>query len=312
MVLGGGGYIGTELVCRLDKLGLSTTVVDLFWFGHHLPNHIECLKQDISTLTPQQMEGFDAVVFLGGLSNDPMAEYSPRLNFIENVATPIGAAFTARKAGVRRFVFASSTSIYGFTDNKILDEQSPVGPEHPYGISKLAAETAILRLATRDFLPIALRKGTVGGYSPRMRFDLVVNAMTKSALSSGKIVVNNPEIWRPLIDIRDVALAYTLAVQAPVVGVFNILENNYTLAALADIVRRVIQNTFDTPIEIETKYIFDVRNYIASGRKAREGLEFKPTITPEETVKSIIDRFNPSSDFSNPQYYNILTFKTLF
>ena len=106
-------------------------------------------------------------------------------------------------------MYASSCSVYGFTDNKVMTEDCPVNPQYPYGISKLQAEYSLMNLEDEVFRPISMRKGTVGGWSPRMRFDLVVNTMTKYALTQGKIVVHNPNLWRPLIDIRDVTQAYT-------------------------------------------------------------------------------------------------------
>ena len=113
-------------------------------------------------------------------------------------------AFITKKAGISRFIYASTCSVYGFTDNEVMTEHSPVSPQYPYGISKLQAEYSIMNMKDNNFRPISLRKGTVGGWSPRMRFDLVVNTMTKCALTEKKIIVHNPNLWRPLVDIRDV------------------------------------------------------------------------------------------------------------
>ena len=226
LLAGGAGYIGTLLTSELANRGHSVTVIDNMWFGDHIESSNKIIKSklDISNLQSSFLGNFDCVVFLAGLSNDPMADYSPKMNFVENTAVPINLAYLCKRAGVKRFVFASTCSVYGYTDDKLIDEDSKtLKPHFPYGISKLAAETAILNLEDSNFRPIALRKGTVGGWSPRMRFDLVVNAMTKSALTRGVITVNNPNIWRPLVDIKDVVKSYVRSVECDIniTGIFN-------------------------------------------------------------------------------------------
>ena len=204
LVAGGGGYVGTRLCNEMANEGHQITAVDLFWFGNHLNSNVRAVKKDLIDLTRDEVSGYDAVVFLAGLSNDPMANFSPKRNFIENAAAPSYLSFISKEVGIPRFVYASSCSVYGFTDNKVMTEDSQVKPQYPYGISKLQAEYSLMNLQDESFRPISMRKGTVGGWSPRMRFDLVVNTMTKFALTQGKIVVHNPNLWRPLIDIRDV------------------------------------------------------------------------------------------------------------
>ena len=160
------------------------------------------------------LAGYDQVIFLAGLSNDPMAAYSPARNFVENGALPSYLAFIAKNAGVRRFIYASSCSIYGYTVNELYDEESPATCAYPYGISKLQGERGVSQLNDGDFSTIALRQGTVCGYSPRTRFDLIVNTMFKSAIADGCVTVNNPSIWRPILDVRDTSSAFLRAVQA--------------------------------------------------------------------------------------------------
>ena len=176
LVAGGAGYIGTLLSSELKDRGYSVSVIDQLWFGNHFEREIPVEQRDIMDLRTEDLVGHDCVVFLGGLSNDPMAKYSPSMNFVENSAVPSYLAFISKEAGVKRFVYASTCSVYGYTANKLLDETSDsIAPQYPYGISKLAAERSIINLEDENFRPIALRKGTVGGWSPRMRFDLVVN-----------------------------------------------------------------------------------------------------------------------------------------
>ncbi len=314
LIAGGAGYVGTSLTNELIERGYDVEVVDLLWFGNHFEKKIKIRNQNILNLTSSDLRYFDCVIFLGGLSNDPMAKYSPSMNFVENSAVPSYLAFIAKEAGVKRFVYASTCSVYGYTANQLLDECSDsVSPQYPYGISKLAAERSIINMTDSKFRPIALRKGTVGGWSPRMRFDLVVNAMTKTGLTEGKIVVNNPSIWRPLVDIRDVVSAYVRSVESnlELSGVYNISEDNYTIGRLADLVKDTLVE-FGHDVVIETKNVQDFRNYKVLNSKARMELDFKPRYTPEDSVKSILQNVKNNVDLYNKKYYNIEVFKEKF
>ena len=313
LIAGGGGYIGTELSNDLNMRGHDVTVVDLFWFGNYLNDNIKTMNKNLMELKEEDVSEYDAVVFLAGLSNDPMANFSPSKNFIENAAAPTYLAFISKQAGVPRFVYASSCSVYGFTDNEVMDEDSPVNPQYPYGISKLQGEYSVMKMANESFRPIAMRKGTVGGWSPRMRFDLVVNTMTKYALSEGKITVHNPNLWRPLIDIRDVVTAYRKAIMCSlnISEVFNICGENYTIGRLA---KNVVDEFAEVgrAIDVETQYRPDVRNYLASNRKAKRMLDFVPEYGPASSIQEILRQIKEEPvDLSDKRYYNIQTFKEL-
>ena len=188
---GGAGYIGTRLSNYLVTKNYKVTVADNFWFGDYLDPSVTKLKKSIWDLTPSDIEGYSAVLFLAGLSNDPMAQFRPDLNFIENNAAPAYLAFITKQAGVKRFIGASSCSVYGYTKNRTLNENSRIKPSYAYGISKLQCEKGVITLEDNDFKPILFRKGTVGGWSPKMRYDLVVNTMLKTALTENKIVELN-------------------------------------------------------------------------------------------------------------------------
>jgi nucleoside-diphosphate-sugar epimerase len=314
LVAGGAGYIGTLLSSELIERGYQVHVVDQLWFGNHFKINVPVEQRNMMELGIADLEGFDCVVFLGGLSNDPMAKYNPSMNFVENSAVPSYLAFAAKEAGVHRFVYASTCSVYGYTANQLLDENSDsISPQYPYGISKLAAERSIINLQDKNFRPIALRKGTVGGWSPRMRFDLVVNAMTKTALTQGKIIVNNPSIWRPLVDIRDVVAAYVRSVESnlDISGIYNISEDNYTIGRLADLVKdTLIENGHS--VTIETRNVQDFRNYKVMNTKAQAELDFKPRYTPQDSVRSILKNVQNNVDLSDKRYYNIQVFKDKF
>src|SRR6266852_4950307 len=195
LIAGGAGYVGSVLIPRLLERGYKVDVVDLFWFGNHLPRQVGTLNKDIFQLTVEDLEPYDQVVFMAGLSNDPMAEFSPAKNFVFNAAAPSYLAYIAKIAGVKRYVYASSCSVYGYTENELFDETRPVSSTYPYGISKLQGEQAALQLIDDNFSVISLRKGTISGYSPRMRLDLIINTMFKNAMKERTITVNNPSIW---------------------------------------------------------------------------------------------------------------------
>src|SRR6185503_6691921 len=199
LIAGGAGYIGSVLVPRLQERGYEVTVVDLLWFGKYLPPGTELIQRELFTHQAAEHRGHDQVIFLAGLSNDPMAEYSPARNFVENGASPGYLAFISKQAGVKRYIYGGSCSVYGYTVNQLYDETSPALSSYPYGVSKLQGEFAALQLQDDTFSVVCFRQGTVSGYSPRMRLDLIVNTMFKSAVLDRKITVNNPGIWRPIL-----------------------------------------------------------------------------------------------------------------
>src|ERR1700683_5532353 len=243
LIAGGAGYVGSVLVPKLLDRGYEVDVLDLFWFGNHLPSETGIIHKDIFDIAVPDLEQYQQVVFLAGLSNDPMAEYSPSQNFIFNAAAPAYLAYVAKKAKVKRYVYASSCSVYGYTVNELFDETRPVSSSYPYGISKLQGEQAAINLVDDSFSVVALRKGTISGYSPRMRFDLIVNTMFKSALQSGTITINNPSIWRPILAIEDAISAYIRAIEAheSISVIFNIASGNYTVGEVGDLVKAEIE-----------------------------------------------------------------------
>jgi len=313
LVAGGAGYIGSALVPRLLGRGYEIDVIDLLWFGNHLPKEVKVMKQDIFKLDEQHLKGYDQVLFLAGLSNDPMAEYSPGKNFISNAAAPAYLCYLAKRAGVRRFVYAGSCSVYGYTVNELYDEGSPAVSHYPYGISKLQGEQAAMQLMDKNFSVICFRQGTVGGFSPRMRLDLVVNTMFKTAMTTKMVTVNNPAIWRPILSIEDAVSAYIRAVEAneEISGIFNVASGNYTLGEIGDIVRNGIESRMKIEIGLTIRHVKDLRNYKVSTEKARNVLSFKPKHDIDSIVKELIEHLNEFKDFDNPNYYNIEVFKSL-
>jgi len=237
-----------------------------------------------------------------------MAAFSPRLNYMLNAGGAAIVAQATRDAGISRFIFASTCSVYGMGEREALDEDHLASPSFPYAISKLMAERLLGCLTDDRFRPIVLRKGTVVGWSPRMRFDLVTNAMVKSAITEGRIVVHNPTLWRPLIDVEDVCEAYICALHAPleVTGVFNIAAHNYTLRELASVVATTLAD-FGVVATIQTEYRADVRSYRVLTERASSVLKFTPKKTMETTVREIGAQVvgQNLADLEDRRYYNI-------
>jgi nucleoside-diphosphate-sugar epimerase len=313
LIAGGAGYVGSALIPHLLDRGYNIDVVDLFWFGNNLPENVGILHKDIFHLQTADLAGYDQVIFLAGLSNDPMADFSPAKNFIFNASAPAYLAYIAKKAKVKRYIYASSCSVYGYTENQLFDEDCPVSSSYPYGISKLQGERAVLQMVDSEFSVIALRKGTVSGYSPRMRFDLIVNTMFKCAMRDGVIHVNDPAIWRPFLSIEDATMAYTRAIEAndALSGIFNIASGNHTVGEFADLVKLSVEEEFGKRIAIDIKHIKDMRNYKVSIERAKTILSFHPHQSVKSIVRNLINNLDKCSDWDNPRYYNINVFKEL-
>lgn len=312
-IAGGAGYVGSTLIPKLLDRGYKVDVVDLFWFGNHLPRQVGILNKDIFQLTVEDLAAYDQVVFLAGLSNDPMAEYSPNKNFIFNAAAPAYLAYIAKLAKVRRYVYASSCSVYGYTENELYDESSPASSNFPYGISKLQGEQAVMQLMSDEFSVISLRKGTISGYSPRMRLDLIINAMFKSVMRDHTITVNNPAIWRPILSIEDAATGYIRAIEANerISGIFNLASGNYTVGEVADLVKAAMEDRLGIRVNLNIKHIHDFRNYKVSTDKAANVLSFHPVGNIKTIVDNLIDNVDKFRDWDNPAYNNIQCFRAI-
>ncbi len=313
LVGGGAGFIGSVLVPLLQEHGYEVDVVDLLWFGNNLPEGTTIIQRDLLDMEASDLEGYDQVIFLAGLSNDPMAEFSPARNFVENGALPSYLAYIAKEAQVRRFVYASSCSVYGYTVNELYGEEAPVTCGHPYGISKLQGERGVLQLGDENFSTIALRQGTVCGWSPRTRFDLIVNTMFKCAIQDGEVKVNNPSIWRPILDVRDTSSAFLRAVQADenISGVFNVAYDNFTVGHIADVVKEEVSALTGEEVRISLNNIEDFRNYKVTCEKAHTYLGFRPKYSVSDMLKSLYERIDSYGDFSEDSYYSINVFKKL-
>lgn len=316
LVIGGGGYVGAELVRALQASGqVEPTVVDLCWFGPTLPPQTSLRKENAWNLTVSDMAGFESVIFIAGLSNDPMAEYSPRLNFISNSALPVYLAYTAKQAGVSRFIFASSCSVYGVSD-EIQDEKSPARPGYPYGLAKLQAEAGLAILADESFRVVSLRKGTISGLSARLRMDIVLNTMVGDAIVRGRISVHDRKAWRPIVGLKDVVRLYAMLIEReypPASGVYNVAQGNYTVADLAQAAYQSCSRR-GIPVEIHFGDVASPRRYRADTSKLARTFGFQFSQTPEDICDELVEYLYGKnlSFFKDARLYNIRTFTEIF
>ena len=316
-VTGGAGYVGSVLVPRLLAEGHEVRVFDKLLFGdgslREVAKNIELVKGDIRRFPDDLLRGQDAVIHLAALSNDPTAEYNPKANHEINTVGAVNVARACAKMGVPRFIMASSCSIYysPTPTEEFMSEDSRVSPTAPYSKSKKEAEDAIIKLKSKEFHPCFLRKGTIYGWSPRMRYDLVVNAMTRTAYENGVINVNSGgEMYRPLLDINDAADAYLACLNASegdVSGeVFNVLHKNYIVLALAHWMKYVLRGKKNIDVNVSYDNA-NTRSYRVDASKIEAKLGFKAGRGISQAVNDMWGRINggESSDFQNPKYYNI-------
>ena len=252
LVTGDRGYIGSVLVPRLIKNGYKVIGIDSGFFDKELmfkktSRNYEQITKDIRKLTEQDIRGVDAIIHLSALSNDPIGEINPKLTQDINHEASIRLAKLAKKAGVARFLFSSSCSIYGIAKSGVVDESSKVNPLTAYAKSKIKTEKALKKLADNNFFVGLLRNSTVYGYSPRFRNDLVVNNLVTSALAHGELrIMSDGTPWRPLIDVRDLAdifIAFLKTKKKSVNGkVINVGfdENNFQVKDLVETIGKFL------------------------------------------------------------------------
>jgi len=326
LVTGGGGYIGTILAEKLLDRGYTVKLLDTFYWGmeplKNIRDKVEIVQADIRDIDKSVLKDVTAVIHQAGLSNDPMAEFNPKANYEINTYATKELAEMCKENGVKRFTFASSGSIYDIgllAEDVLQNEETKVHPKAAYSVSKYKAERELLKLADANFEPVIMRQGTVYGFSPRMRYDLVVNTMLKTALLYNKLIVFcGGEQWRPLIDISDVAEAHIIAIEADakdVAGqIFNLVYKNYRVLELAHWVQKALQELKGMNPEIEVDYSpRRDRSYRISGEKIKKVLNWEPKVSVEDSLKNMIKKIDEYgyTDYMHPKYYNIEWMKLL-
>jgi len=304
LITGSEGYIGSVLLPFLLDAGHQVIGFDTGFFSHRrflgeLPRY-SLIKGDIRDVEVSLLQGFDAICHLAALSNDPSGEFNPKMTEDINYGGTISLAEKAQAAGVKRFIFSSSCSIYGAGDiSEYLTEEAGFNPVTVYGRSKVMAEKYLGQLANDNFSPVYLRNATVFGLSPKLRLDLVVNNLVAWAFTTGKIeMTSDGTPWRPLVHVKDVCLAFKCALEAPKSVIHNQAFNigrtdaNYQINDIADAIKKIMPDCRIIRGKIEGKDP-DKRTYKVSFEKAKKHLPgFVPQWSLKDGIKEIIKGYS--------------------
>lgn len=319
LVTGGAGYVGAVLVPKLLLAGWRVRVIDLYLYGHVLkahPNLVE-IKGDIrdKNLLEKEIPGVDAIIHLACISNDPSYELNPHLGKSINYDAFFPLVAIAKKNRVQRFVFASSSSVYGVKAAPQVTEDLPLEPLTDYSKYKALCEEHLLKEETDDFTVLILRPATVCGYSPRLRLDLTVNILTNHAVNYNRIKVFGGQQKRPNIHIEDMTDLYVLSLTYPkekIAGqIFNVGYENYSVRQIADLVK---ENLGRPDLEIVTEATNDNRSYHISSEKITKALGFRPKHTIGEAVRDLKMAFEQGkilNAMTDMRYYNIKTMQAI-
>jgi nucleoside-diphosphate-sugar epimerase len=316
LVTGHRGYVGAVLTPLLTAAGHEVVGLDsdLFAgcdFGPPPAVPGGSPAKDLREVEAADLEGIEAVVHLAGLSNDPLGDLNPELTYEINERASVRLARLAREAGVERFLFSSSCSIYGAAGDELVTEEAPFNPVTPYGRSKVRVEEALRGLASAGFSPVYLRNATACGVSPRLRLDLVLNNLVGWAHTTGRIrLLSDGSPWRPLVHVEDIARAFLAALEAPREAIhdqaFNVgrTDQNFRIRELAAIVERTVPGC---EVEVAEGAGPDQRTYRVEFGKVRRMLPaFQPRWTVEEAARELRDAYRKTGlsreDFEGPRY----------
>jgi nucleoside-diphosphate-sugar epimerase len=323
LVTGHLGYIGVEAVTVLRAAGHDVVGLDIGFFNEcdfaAPPDQIPEIKVDLRDVTPADLKGLDAIVHFAALSNDPLGDLNPNITYDINQHASVRLAKAAKEAGVSRFLFSSSCSLYGAGGDSFLDETAAFNPVTPYGESKILVEQALASLADDSFTPMYLRNATAYGVSRRLRGDIVVNNLVGHAVTTGKVLLQSDGTpWRPLVHIRDIIAAAVAGLNAPKAAIhnqaFNIGRNgeNYRIRDVANLVAEVVPNC---QVTFAPGASADTRNYRVDFTKAETRLPgFKPSWTLRAGIEELYNAYTRSltaEDWAGPRYFRLRTVKGL-
>ena len=318
LVIGGAGYIGSALLPKLLARGHRVRLLDRFFYGsepvRNVLNHrnLEIIRADFRRVDKlvECMEGVDAVIHLGAIVGDPACALDHDLTIEVNLMATRTIAEVAKGYGIRRFIFASTCSVYGAsTDDALLTEESSLNPVSLYAITKLASERVLMNLAGENFSPTCLRFSTIYGLSGRTRFDLVVNLLTAKGVMDGEITIQGGDQWRPFLHVDDAALALLHTLESPLAQVhqqvFNVGsdEQNYTIQQIGEIIKEMVPSAKLLNLGLDG----DRRNYRADFKKIREQLGFVPRWSVARGIGQVIDviRSGEVKDYRAAKYSNV-------
>ncbi|HWK96682.1 MAG TPA: SDR family oxidoreductase [Pseudolabrys sp.] len=323
-ITGGAGYVGHVLTPRLLARGYKVTVYDTLFFGARFPNdpNLRVVQGDIRDIAKlsEAVQGHDAVLHLACISNDASFELDENLSKTINYDCFEPMVLACKNAGVKRFVYASSSSVYGVSDSPNVTEEHPLVPLTLYNKYKGMCEPLLWKYNSDDFTTTVIRPATICGYSPRTRLDLSVNILTNHAVNKGTITVFGGAQMRPNLHIEDMVDAYELMLEAPHEKIhreiFNIGFQNHSIANIAEMAKKVVEEELPErgPINIVTTPSNDNRSYHVNSDKVTRVLGFKPKRTIEDAVRDLTRAFRnhllPAS-FDEDWYYNVRTMKKI-
>lgn len=320
LVLGGCGYVGSWMVPHLLAAGHRVTVYDIQYFGDGYlskpgdNDNLNVIKGDIRDLPKlaEAMQGAEAVIQMACISNDHSCQLDEALSTSINYDAFEPMVIAAKKAGVRRFIYCSSSSVYGISDAPDVFEDAPLVPLTLYNRYKAACEPLLFKHQSPDFVCTIIRPATVCGYAPRMRFDLTVNIITAHAVLKNLITVFGGEQRRPNLHIKDMTECYKLLLVAPsekIAGqIFNVGQQNMKVSEVAELAKRVVESEFGKTVGIETTASTDTRSYHINSEKIFHVLGFKPKFTLEDAIRDICVKFKMGmwkDALENPLYTNV-------
>ena len=302
LVTGGAGYVGCVLVPQLLEVGHEVVVYDALLFGAGgLPQHprLQLIEGDIRDIPflVDALKGVESVIHLACISNDPSFELYSELSKSINYDCFEPLVVACKENGVRRFIYASTSSVYGVSDAPEVTETHPLVPLTDYNKYKGLSEPLLLRHQSPGFTTVIIRPATVCGYSPRMRLDLTVNILTNLAVNTGQITVFGGSQKRPNIHVADIADLYVQLLDIPagmIAGeIFNAAYQNHTISELADMVKKTVEQEMPeiSPIKIITTASYDLRSYHVSSRKIKEKLGYIPKRSVEDAIRDLCQAF---------------------
>ena len=323
LLTGGAGYVGSVLTPQLLEAGYDVVVFDTLYFGADgLPRHprLKVIEGDIRDTASfkEAVKGSDAVIHLACISNDPSFELDESLSRSINYDCFEPMVLASKQVGVKRFIYASTSSVYGVSDKSDVKEDHPLVPLTDYNKYKGLCEPLLFKHQSPEFVCVTIRPATICGYSPRMRLDLSVNILTNHAVNNRKITVFGGSQLRPNLHINDVCDLYVMLLDIPSVKIagetFNAGYQNMSIAAIAEVVRNVVHQEFPylAPLEIVATTSDDIRSYHINSDKIRQELGFAPKRGIEDAVRDLCRAFKAGklpNSMADGRYFNVRTMK---